>query len=493
MKSYLKLTLISIAILIASLSSNTAFAQDPTAKKTYHAWSIALKAAYNRPFTDVRQYDFFAITKPKSEIAFSGELEVKKMFSSAFGAIGYVSYGKLQGVSSTRGDTSMPDYRRRPWKLLGLDAPAYFSSPLLVVGGGMYINWSNLAMLMAKANQKPESERRIAFFSEASIGYLFYNGQIRDIGTDTAYRKYLKGTSHNATDLEFDASIGVKYKIKNNIDIGFEFVMHNVNSDKLDGYDSKYVTQSQIINNTTSISPNPFQKVGAPGKDKYGQAKLGITYHLGCPDESNVPIEWNDPTEQMYDEYEFLADKMRKMATDSDGDGVADIFDQEPSTPKGNRVDGAGKTLDLGGYATKKSLDSLGKALGDAIKKIPTTNTGGNTNTTTVLGGMGIIPSVYFDVNMSEIKPQYLGTISDVAKMLKGNNALKVTITGSADETSTTEYNQQLGLRRAQAVADYLIKYFTIDASRITTKSVGEGQPISKLLAPNRRADLDVK
>ena len=49
-------------------------------------------------------------------------------------------------------------------------------------------------------------------------------------------------------------------------------------------------------------------------------------------------------------------------------------------------------------------------------------------------------------------------------------------ITGHTDERGSVEYNQALGMRRAQVTKDF-ITGFGIDASRLEIVSMGEDQP----------------
>ena len=77
-----------------------------------------------------------------------------------------------------------------------------------------------------------------------------------------------------------------------------------------------------------------------------------------------------------------------------------------------------------------------------------------------------------------------------------------VTITGHADRIGPAPYNENLALRRAQAVKDYLVAR-GIPAERIETLSDGSSRPLFtcphvknerkliRCLAPNRRVDIE--
>jgi len=76
------------------------------------------------------------------------------------------------------------------------------------------------------------------------------------------------------------------------------------------------------------------------------------------------------------------------------------------------------------------------------------------------------------------------------------NTATLVKITGHTDSIGAAEYNQQLSLRRAQAVRDYLVKLGG-NASIMEVAGVGEANPIADNKtaagrAQNRRVEVEV-
>ena len=107
---------------------------------------------------------------------------------------------------------------------------------------------------------------------------------------------------------------------------------------------------------------------------------------------------------------------------------------------------------------------------------------------------VSFLPSVFFDVNSATIKQVYKDRILIVARALKLNPELKVMISGNTDLTAGDEYNEKLGLRRADAVKDHLVKVYGIDAARLSTESKGEKDPLANTSnkTMNRRVDFSV-
>ncbi len=138
---------------------------------------------------------------------------------------------------------------------------------------------------------------------------------------------------------------------------------------------------------------------------------------------------------------------------DSDRDGVADGRDQCPNTPYGAAVDNRGCWV--AAYAN------------------------------------------YFDFNKAVVKPQYHAHIQRAAQVLQASPEIQVVVVGHTDNVGNDGYNQELGLRRAQAVADLLVK-FGVNRERFTVESKGEIQPIDSNATAagrsvNRRVEIHVR
>lgn len=86
---------------------------------------------------------------------------------------------------------------------------------------------------------------------------------------------------------------------------------------------------------------------------------------------------------------------------------------------------------------------------------------------------------IHFDFDRSNIRP---GSDTDVLQrklaILQANPNLRVEIVGHCDERGSDEYNLALGQRRANAARQFLVDR-GIDAGRITTRSMGEEQPLN--------------
>jgi len=103
---------------------------------------------------------------------------------------------------------------------------------------------------------------------------------------------------------------------------------------------------------------------------------------------------------------------------------------------------------------------------------------------------------IHFDYDQDLIKPEDRPILDHKADILRANPALRIRISGHADERGSDEYNLVLGNKRALAAKRYL-EGKGIDASRIEVTSYGEERPIDPASneaawAKNRRDEFEI-
>ena len=113
------------------------------------------------------------------------------------------------------------------------------------------------------------------------------------------------------------------------------------------------------------------------------------------------------------------------------------------------------------------------------------------------LNAMGVLKTVYFEFDKSDLTDQTRAVLRANADWLTEHAKYNIVIEGHCDERGTIEYNLALGQRRAQAVRDYLAS-LGVASSRARTVSYGEERPADYghtegAWAKNRRAEFVIE
>ena len=103
---------------------------------------------------------------------------------------------------------------------------------------------------------------------------------------------------------------------------------------------------------------------------------------------------------------------------------------------------------------------------------------------------------INFEFDRADIRPADQGTLDRKAAILAANSAVRLRISGHADDRGSDEYNLALGNRRAAAAKRYL-ENKGIDASRMEVVSYGEERPLNPgsdeaAYAQNRRDEFEI-
>lgn len=108
--------------------------------------------------------------------------------------------------------------------------------------------------------------------------------------------------------------------------------------------------------------------------------------------------------------------------------------------------------------------------------------------------GKFISYGIMFDVGKSIIKPESMGEINRIVKLMTDNPDLKFSVEGHTDATGKAASNQTLSEARSKAIVDKLVE-LGIASNRFTAVGKGQNQPIadnstSEGRAKNRRVEF---
>ena len=108
--------------------------------------------------------------------------------------------------------------------------------------------------------------------------------------------------------------------------------------------------------------------------------------------------------------------------------------------------------------------------------------------------GKFITYGITFDVGKSTIKPESMGEINRIVKLMTENPDLKFSVEGHTDNTGNPNSNQTLSEARSKAIVDKLVE-LGISADRLTAVGKGQNSPIAdnntdEGRAKNRRVEF---
>ena len=102
--------------------------------------------------------------------------------------------------------------------------------------------------------------------------------------------------------------------------------------------------------------------------------------------------------------------------------------------------------------------------------------------------------NITFATNSADISSSFYPVLDSVALVVNEFDKTYVDVVGHTDSTGTREYNQELSVRRAQSVADYLQSQKVLP-ERLLTRGMGPDSPVASNDTPegrtlNRRVEI---
>lgn len=500
-------------------NSGTTGLDEKAAKKYYNVdpkkflqdWSLNVHFGTTTPFTDIRSYDWVRQTKKPSELQWGAGIGLTKMFNSAFGLNLDYTLGRLLGRTVERGGFAE---ERQYWKQLfpertDADGPVYFKTNVFHQAAlSFYIDWLGLGtsynkFIKSQITGKPIKSRRVAFYTKIGVGFIRVSSQIFNVKDDKpiANNQYLRGFTNKFTETVFPLGFGIKFKATKSFDVGLEGNFTFTNSDKLDAFQFS----TRIDNNGRAI--NSLSKIN---RDAYAYINVNFSYKFGRIGSQKEHVEWVNPLA-------FIMANVPKPKevnlADTDGDGVLDILDQEPTTPAGYLVDTRGVTLDSDKDGCPDSEDPepfsspnfpivdcknvIPDVEESTIKKTPPFDGEALTKRVDKIDdNVWKLTSIYFDINKANITPAASDELKKIGQIMVANPDLKVNVKGNTDIRGSSEYNQKLSENRVNAAIRYLNTTFGVAEDRFIKLPMGKSDPLVKDASSenqhqvNRRVDF---
>lgn len=493
-----------------AVSEKTTSSEKPSSRvsndmKPYKTWNVGIYGGITNPVTDIRYKDWFGTIDPVNENQWSAGLKVTKMFDAAFGLQWRASYNVVQGAFDS---LVIHKEDRNYLENAGVTDGIFFRNNVISSSMNIYWNISNTVFgtnryVKSKLSGKPIKPRKFSLFMFTGIGGTWFDPHVMFLENRApATLPGIAFQQDRTFEINIPVGIGTKFNLGKSVDLGFEYVINYVFTDKLDGL---------VFDHPDRIKNDLFTNLNVTLDFKLGSKNKTAKEH----------IEWVQPTSKLYEEIGRIDDldrKLKKLMKDEDEDGVSDFFDKDLETEKGVVVDGSGKAIDSDGdgipdkadlepFSDKGAeVDEFGMALDDDNDGVPNhKDLEENSPKDSFVNFQGIaidgkvkaaqsrglsFPSIFFDTDQATIKREYEEELFMIAKDMLRMEDTKFLITGHCDERGSEEYNISLGQRRADAVKNYLVENYGIDANRIETLSKGKSEIESPRFNINRRSDI---
>ncbi|MFC2101499.1 SPOR domain-containing protein [Bacteroidota bacterium] len=216
-------------------------------KKWYGNWSVGVSAGPTFFYGDLNPYRIAPGISTFNELKYAGTFSLIRQISHVFAIRGQVMYGEI--------------YSARKNYSNGSPMNQYFTGNLLEYNINTTVNFSNLIF-----RYKP---KRI-FFIYGTVGVGMSNWITKK--TDLVTGKSLggNGSAKNWTsEWTIPAGLGAYFNIHDKVNLGFEWTLHGVNSDKLDAtvggfqYDLYSYLSLNVVFNFNRRNPVNLEAVNA--------------------------------------------------------------------------------------------------------------------------------------------------------------------------------------------------------------------------------------
>ena len=207
---------------------------------------------------------------------------------------------------------------------------------------------------------------------------------------------------------------------------------------------------AELEADVTGDAPNPFRNKGVDGKFHHMNflVNLGYIYHLGItPTDRALAAQRALLTQERFDALNNEAEALKKDLAEAQENEKKLEDEVENLTTENNRI--------------KEEAAERTAALNDSIKGIIDQLKADQLN--------------YYALPFSILYPNDVWKVQDtefikleaIARVMKDNPDLKLTIVGFCDYTASDEYNMKLSEKRAKEVKRLLVKKYGVDEDRL--------------------------
>lgn len=271
----------------------------------------------------------------------------------------------------------------------------------------------------------------------------------------------------------FNVGFGISRKLSQRINLGLEYQVVIADTDLHDGFEYR----SQFDQSNSLDFPHYFS------------LRLGV--NLGDFNKRTEPLYWLNPLSGALNDLAEVKARPILDLTDTDGDGVIDMLDQEINSPEGAPVDTRGVVLDSDGDGVPNYLDAEPYSLPGydvderGVAQVPDPGYLKEDEVNQIINQKisnirtnWFLPMIHFDLDKYYVKPDYYGQLHHVATVLQQHPNINLVVKGFADNRNPADYNNVLSYRRANAAIEYITERYDIPRNRFIIQFAGEEDPL---------------
>jgi OmpA-OmpF porin, OOP family len=324
-------------------------------------------------------------------------------------------------------------------------------------------------------------------------------------------KRYTNETVRDATlpqdpDLHMGVGAGLAFRVGPKFNVGLEqqaFMNFGKRADLIDG-SANYLG-------------------GSGFRDIVSFSNLSLSFNIGNKSSKSEPLYWINPMDGVMQEIEGIKQRGDTALEDKDEDGVIDAVDQDLNTPPGAMVDTKGRTLDSDRDGVPDHVDKEPFYTPAPNEKVD--ENGVVTNPSGGPGGRGgvteervkelidqalqnyqvssnpqsnvaewFLPMLHFANTSAVIKYSDYGNLAGVARMMKANPNIRLSVIGFTDATGNEAVNNQLSFDRAKNVIEHMVNSHGIARGRFVLQWKGSADNLvpSNSSYMNRRVEFKI-